>query len=214
MNYKNKNYHYYCTARNKAWEVLINCKISSMPISLNLIKKHYGIKIIPYSKAKNYENFKQEMKDGDGFSTILNGHKIIYFNDKNRTIQRIRFTIAHELGHCLLGHDLSKTKYRNSETDSSDDPIEEMQANVFARDILMPAIILHHTDCINYKDIMKLCNVSEISAKIREKRMKLLEERNKFCTSPLEKQVYDNFEDFIINYKNKFIKKNNFFVNN
>jgi len=201
MNYKSKNYYYYCIARNKAWEVLINCKITSVPIHLNLIKKQYGIKIIPYSKAKNYKNFTQKMKDGDGFSTILNGQKIIYFNDKNRTTQRIRFTIAHELGHCILGHDLSKTKYRNSEIDFDSDSIEEIQANIFARDILMPAIVLHYTGCVKYNDIMKLCNVSEKSAKIREDRMEILETRNKFCTSPLEKQVFDNFEDFIKNYK-------------
>lgn len=113
-------------------------------------KKYYRIKIIPYSKTKNYENFTQEMKDGDGFSIILNGEKIIYFNDKNRTVQRIRFTIAHELGHCLLEHDLSKTKYRNSEIGFADDSIEETQANVFARDILMPAVVLHYTNCIKY----------------------------------------------------------------
>ena len=201
MNYKSKNYYYYCVARNKAWEVLINCKIISVPVHLNLIKKHYGIKIIPYSKAKNYKNFTQKMKNGDGFSTILNGQKIIYFNDKNRTIQRIRFTIAHELGHCLLGHDLSKTKYRNSEIDFDSDSIEEIQANIFARDILMPAIVLHHTDCIKYKDIIKLCNVSKTSAKIREDRMKTLESRNKFCTSPLERQVYNNFSNFIKTYE-------------
>ncbi len=135
MPYKNKNYSCYCAARNKAWEVLIHCKITSLPLNLNLIAEYYKIKIIPYSKAKNYKNFNQEIKDGDGFSTILNSQKIIYFNDKNRTIQRIRFTIAHELGHCLLEHDLIKTKYRNSETGLPEDSIEEIQANVFARDI-------------------------------------------------------------------------------
>lgn len=77
--------------------------------------------------------------------------------------------------------------------DFDSDPIEEMEANVFARDILMPAVALHYKECLNYIDIMGLCNVSKTSAKIREERMKILEERNKFCLSPLEKQVYNNF---------------------
>ncbi len=76
----------------------------------------------------------------------------------------------------------------------------------------MSAIVLHYTGCINYKDIMKLCNVSETSAKIREDRIKLLEARNKFCTSPLEKQVYDNFKDFIKNYKKEIYQKRNNFL--
>ena len=196
MLYKN-----YKIARNRAWEVLIECKIDELPLNLIKIINFYNIKIKYFSQSDYIKTLSPEIQNGDGFSKIEHGQKVIYLNDKKGTKARRRFTIAHELGHCLLGHDLSKTKYRNSETDSSDDPIEEMQANVFARDILMSAIVLHYTGCINYKDIMKLCNVSEISAKIREKRMKLLEERNKFCTSPLEKQVYYNFEDFIKNYK-------------
>ena len=130
---------------------------------------------------------------GDGFSKLENGQKVIYFNDKKGTKQRRRFTIAHELGHCLLNHDLHKIKYRNSEIDLSSDSIEEMQANVFARDILMPAVVLHFEKCLNYKDIMTLCEVSKTSAKIREERMKILEERNKFCISKKEKEVYKNF---------------------
>lgn len=193
MENKNYRYYHYCIARNKAWEVLIKCKISSLPLDLNLIKKYYEIKIIPYSKAKNFNRFTEDMKNGDGFSREKNGQKIIYFNDKKGTFERRRFTIAHELGHCLLEHDLSKIKYRNSEMDFDSDPIEEMEANVFARDILMPAVVLHYNECLNYIDILGLCSVSKTSAKIREKRMKILEERNKFCLSPLEKQVYNNF---------------------
>lgn len=194
-------YKIYKIARNRAWEVLIECKIDKFPLNLMKIINFYDIKVKYYSQSDYIKTLSPEIQNGDGFSTIENGQKVIYLNDKKGTKARRRFTIAHELGHCLLGHDLSKTKYRNSERDLSDDPIEEMQANIFARDILMSAIVLHYTGCINYKDIMKLCNVSEISAKIREKRMKTLEERNKFCTSPLEKQVYGNFENFVKNYK-------------
>lgn len=90
-----KRYKNYLKARNKAWEVLIKCKISSLPLDLNLIKNYYGIKVIPYSKAKNYNNFTEDMKNGDGFSVEIKGEKIIYFNDKKVTFERRRFTIAH-----------------------------------------------------------------------------------------------------------------------
>ena len=201
MKYKDKNYHYYCIARNKAWEIISECNIRTLPIDLIQIVNYFDIKIIPYSRSVYVTTSDEKIQNGDGFSRIENGENFIYFNDKKATKARRRFTIAHELGHCLLGHDLSKTKYRNSETGSNDDPIEEIQANVFARDILMPAIVLHHTGCIKYTDIMRLCDVSETSAQLREERMKVIEVRNKFCTSPLEKQVYDNFSNFIKAYK-------------
>ena len=194
-------YESYKIARDKAWKVLKECGINRLPLNLMEIIKFYNIKVKYYSKNDYIKTLSFDIQNGDGFLRIENGQKIIYFNDKKGTKSRRRFTIAHELGHCLLGHDLSKTKYRNSEIDLNNDPIEEMQANVFARDILMPAIVLHHTGCIKYTDIMRLCDVSETSAQIREQRMKVLEARNKFCTSPLEKQVYNNFEDFIKTYK-------------
>ena len=195
------SYEYYKIARNKAWEVLMECKINYFPLDLMKIIKFYNIETKPYSNSDYIKTLNFDIQNGDGFSRIENGQKVIYFNDKKAIKARRRFTIAHELGHCLLGHDLSKTKYRNSETGSNDDPIEEMQANVFARDILMPAVVLHYTNCIKYTDIMRLCDVSETSAQLREERMKVLEARNKFCTSPLEKQVYDNFSNFIKAYK-------------
>lgn len=195
------SYKYYKIARNKVWNVLIECGINELPLDLMKIIKFYNIKIKAYSKSEYIKTLDYEIQNGDGFSKIERGQKIIYFNDKKGNKERRRFTIAHELGHCLLNHNLYETKYRNSEIDYPYDSVEEMQANVFARDILMPAIILHNTSCIDYKDIMKLCNVSEVSAKIREERMKTLEKRNKFFTNLLEKQVVDNFEDFIKNYK-------------
>ncbi len=187
-------YKDYKIARDRAWEVLTECKITSVPINLADIINYYNIKIIKFSDSS-------ENLTGDGFSLSSNKNIIIYYNNIDSCIQRQRFTIAHELGHCLLGHlkNKGKTFYRNVETDVSD-PMEQ-QANVFARDILMPAVVLHYTNCIKYTDIMRLCDVSETSAQIREQRMKVLEERNKFCTSPLEKQVYDNFSNFIKAYK-------------
>ena len=50
-----------------------------------------------------------------------------------------------------------------------------MQANVFARDILMPATVLHSLDIKSFEDISRICNVSEQSAKIRYERLLELE---------------------------------------
>ncbi len=195
------SYEHYKIARNKAWEILIKCKVNELPLNLTKIIKLHNIKTKAYSKSNYIKTLSYEIQNGDGFSKIENERKVIYFNDKKGSKARRRFTIAHELGHCLLGHLQSndKTFYRNFETDVSD--CIEQQANVFARDILMPAVVLHYTNNTNYKDIMKLCGVSSTSAKLREERMKILEARNKFCLSPLERQVYDNFKNFIETYE-------------
>lgn len=183
-------YQDYKLARNKAWETLINCKITSLPINLATIAKLNNITILKYSDSK-------QNLSGDGFSLNVNGVNVIYYNDK-KPKARIRFTLAHELGHCLLGHlKFGKTYNRNSERDFKDMDVFEMQANVFARDILMPATVLHSLHVNSSEDIAQICNVSIQSAEIRYNRLLELENRKVFDRHPLEKRLYAQFKDYI-----------------
>ena len=68
-----------------------------------------------------------------------------------------------------------ETLHRNTEYDVLD--VKEQQANVFARDILMPATVLHSLGIKSAEDIARICNVSMMSAKIRYKRLTELNER-------------------------------------
>lgn len=65
------------------------------------------------------------------------GRKLIYVNP-NESLNRRRFTIAHELGHHVLGHTLSGQMCRDNFTDGVYHP-EEVAANQFAAEILMPS---------------------------------------------------------------------------
>lgn len=183
-----QNYKY---ARNRVWETLIECNLNQLPINLAVVANFYNISIIKYSQSN-------DTFTGDGFSTIVDGRLIVYYNDTDYPISRQRFTLAHELGHCLLGHlKFGKTYNRNSEKDFDGMDIFEMQANVFARDILMPTTVLHSLGIKSAEDIARICNVSEQSAKIRYERLLELEKRNMFNRHPLEKQVYKQFDDYI-----------------
>lgn len=198
------NYQAYKIARNYSWKTLEECKITFFPLNLNQIIEYYNIIVIAYSKSNYIKSLHESVQNGDGFSREENGQKVIYFNDKKGCYERRRFTVAYELGHCIIGHDLTKIKFRNSEIDTPEDSIEEMQANVFARDILMPAFILKETNCITAEGISKLCHVSKQSAEIREQRLLELMKRNKFYLSYQEKQLKKQFEPFISSFnKNK-----------
>lgn len=91
-----------------------------------------------------------------------------------------RYSIAHEIGHILLGIGLS-----------------EHEAERFAIDILAPACVLWKLDIHAAEEISNLCSISITAARNRAKRMEVLYARNKFLTSPLERQVYSQFIDFI-----------------
>lgn len=190
--YHNNSYAYYKEARDKAWEVLIKCNITSLPANLSIIANLNNIYVIPYSSG-----YKPKSTSEDGFSFIKEDKIFIFYNDK-KPLRRIRFTLAHELGHCLLGHlKFGKTYNRNSEKDFDGMDIYEMQANVFARDILMPATVLHSLGIKSAEDIARICNVSMLSAEIRYKRLTELNERNVFNRHPLERQVYRQFSEYI-----------------
>ena len=88
---------------------------------------------------------------GEGVSGILvRGHpgKAVIGVQRSHSLQRQRFTIAHELGHFLL-HDgdevhvdhVFRVNYR-SDRPQDGVQIEETEANVFASELLMPVAFL------------------------------------------------------------------------
>ena len=195
-------YPHYQKARNKAWEVLLHCKISSLPIDLGEIADAYDLKVSIYSETTLVQLFRKDVLQGDGFIINNKSEKQIFINDGIKSRNRRRFTLAHELGHGILDHDIGVIHYRNSEIDSRTD-MQELEANVFARDLLMPATVLAALDIHTPEEIMELCHVSYQSAAIRAKRMELLYQRNLFNRHPLERQVREQFDNFIKNYPEK-----------
>lgn len=193
-------YEHYKKARDAAWTALIESDIHSLPVDLWKIAERYDLHIHTYSKSGLTHFLKDDVLHGDGFIICIGERKEIFINDQIHNKPRRRFTLAHELGHAILNHNLSKLHFRNSETDSRTD-VQELEANIFARNILMPAAVLAALGVHTPEEIMRLCDVSRQSAEIRSARMKELYQRGSFCRHPLEQQVLSNFENFIENYK-------------
>lgn len=75
----------------------------------------------------------------DGFSIVRNGNIYIFYNNM-QIPERVRFTIAHEIGHVVLGHHLTNDAL--SHKGLIKNKSMETEANVFARNLLAPAPIL------------------------------------------------------------------------
>lgn len=193
-------YDNYVKARDTSWEVLLRCGIKELPITLGTIADYYNFKVIAYSDTNITQVLKNEVVEGDGFIVFSKGKKEIFLNDKVNNRNRRRFTLAHELGHGILNHNIDIVHYRNSEVDSDID-MQELEANVFARDILMPSTILAALNIHTPEEIMKVCDVSRKSAEIRAARMELLYKRNLFNLHPMERKVREQFDKFIRNYR-------------
>lgn len=96
--------------------------------------------------------------DTDGIQ-ITEGEKATIGYNRAQHPHRQRFTVAHEIGHLLLGHTSN-----NFILDLYSKKPEEIEANQFAAELLMPSEMLKNdfrNGRKNTKDIAKVYNVSE-----------------------------------------------------
>lgn len=112
--------------------------------------------------------------DVSGYFVINNGQPVISY-DLTATPQRMRFTIAHELGHFILH---SKTQaifvdktpkvfFRNSAS-ASGEVLKEREANAFAAALLMPKLLvieeLKHVEVDAVKAVNALAEAFKVSS--------------------------------------------------
>ncbi len=179
------NYKDYQKSRDLAWEILCREKINKLPVDVLEICRRLEIRVVTYENPR---------PEGDGFSTIVDGVPHIFIQ-KGRGRQRTRFTLAHELGHILLGH-VGRYELVNREPSPEDDPVEQA-ANGFAARLLAPACVLWGCNVSSAAEIAALCDISPAAAGYRWERMQILLARGKFLTSPLERKVYRRFGKYI-----------------
>ena len=177
-------YKDYQISRDLAWKILLQENVTELPVNIIRLCKQMGIRVQSYIPQD----------DNDGMSVIIRGKPRILVSQESPH-GRQRFTIAHELGHILLGH-VGEYELVNREPDPKDNPIEQA-ANVFASRLLAPACVLWALNARTPEEIAALCDISYQAASFRAERMALLYQRNKFLASPLERTVHQQFGDFI-----------------
>ena len=176
----NDFYGIYKNARDASWRFLIDYHVDRLPVDLKSITDALGIKV----RADNTNVLNPHQRG----TTITNNDKTYIIVRKGGKTDENRYTIIHELGHAYLGHPLVDGKYFR--TFNSNDS-NEYEAERFAIDVLAPACVLWGLDLHTAKDISEACNISLTAAQRRA-------ERNRFLTSPLERQVFEQFKPFII----------------
>lgn len=181
-------YGVYKKARNASWQALIDNKVESLPVDIVQIIRNNGIRLLKNSQTN-------ELRSGEAGISIFDGTQWSIVYDDLLPIGRKRFTVAHELGHIVLGHPLIAGFH--ARTTGGSLPQTESEANIFASRFLAPACVLWGLNIHTSADISRICEISKEAAEIRAKRMDELYKRNMFLTSPLERRVYNQFKDFI-----------------
>ena len=186
-------YGKYKNVRDAVWKTIIELKINQLPVSVDFITKELGIKQI-----RNCDLEYPLLSSGErGLAILAEGNWYVIYNEKE-SIPARRFTVAHEIGHILLGHLLvADKKYRTFQKRNP----EEQEADMFAARLLAPACVLWGLNLHTPEEIQEVCNISYQAAKFRAERMKILYQRNMFLVSTLERKVYEQFDYYI--QKNK-----------
>ena len=110
-------------ARRAARQILSDLKISSPPIKLSRVVQHL-----------NYHVSGLDFDDGlSGIQVTFSEECFIAYN-KNHHVHRKRFTVAHEIGHSVLGH----TSHINQGRDLNSAEVDKIEADQFAAELLMP----------------------------------------------------------------------------
>lgn len=193
------DYNNYKNARNAAWKTLIECGISSLPVRPSEICRHYNWVLADYIDGKrsiDLLGLSGLTGKTDGFCTVTRNHTYVFYNS-SLPVGRKRFTVAHEIGHLVLGHVGKGMATVENREPTGAERGEEQQANQFAARLLAPACVLHEIGAIEPDEIQTLCGISNQAAKFGAERMRDLERRGRYYTSELERQVFKQFESYI-----------------
>ncbi|MBB3119723.1 ImmA/IrrE family metallo-endopeptidase [Pseudoduganella violacea] len=96
-----------------------------------------------------------------GYFSMRNGKPTIEYNVNDSLVRR-RFTVAHELGHYVLGHQDAPRDYPDSFGSKNSSPIEQ-QANKFAAELLMPAYVVKAMALAGSNSLDELANIFVVS---------------------------------------------------
>ncbi len=154
-------------ARRKAAELLQIAKVRKAPVPVERLARLAGAEI-------HYEPFDGEV------SGLLHrqrhGPTIIGVNSAHAGTRQ-RFTVAHELGHLILHRDetfhvdeMPVIRFRNEESSQATNA-EEIEANQFASELLMPEKLL-------FKELSKLASgiTPDVAIRVLAKRFQVSEQ--------------------------------------
>lgn len=175
----------YYNTRNAAWRFLIENNVTSYPLDLKKITSQNGWRVLELQKyVLEHPELRKYVKKNEGLTLKIDNKYIILVDGRN-TMERNRFTIAHEIGHIYLNHVGTKTAQI------------EKEANMFASRILMPMFLINELKITTPEELAKLCCVSIEAATWRMKRYNEIKGRQKFCTHQLEIRVREQLYEFI-----------------
>lgn len=167
----------YDRASIMAWNTIIDAGIYKFPFSLiDLYKRFSTIRLKSFtdyaeelnSNIKNNhdkvsaDDIALMLRSNDGATQRLfkKKYNVLFDSDcSKKPVQRIRFTLAHELGHYVLRHfyDKSTNNFRRNSSNDGKNSKFEHEANRFARELLAPVFLVEKFPIYSTKEYIGKC---------------------------------------------------------
>lgn len=187
----------------KAYDFLIRAGITELPFNAFELSKGLSCVLYTYDQIVKYSR-----KHHFTYKRLIGcfGHAYAYFDKENNVYiltidthcdsKTLYMAICHEVGHIENGHLLDGAiRFKGTRNFES-----EMQAQIFAEDIMCPILILEHTDTRDSVSIAELCMAPEDVGNIKEKEL-----RDRYLIDPFWIEKIRNIENKLINQFKNFI---------
>jgi len=143
----------YDSIRLRAWECLIDNKITKLPVDLFKIVKKFNIKVYNNSDVKILKSSER------GRCLIIDDRQVIILDDKLPK-EQIRFELAHELGHIVLYPDhINHKLWSLDKKEVKLTTEEERQVSMFAIHATAPLPLLRAASINHGLQIANKCNI-------------------------------------------------------
>ncbi|MGT2793271.1 ImmA/IrrE family metallo-endopeptidase [Streptococcus pasteurianus] len=194
--------------KNSAYDFLKKFSNGRLPIDLlHIIHQIDNLRLMKYTNFAKMHNLTLEeiydiLQSEDGalwYQTSTNSYILLY-NDLVENKERIRFTIAHELGHYALRHNelTDKTTLSRYSLSSEEYDRFEKEANFFAKHLLVPFPILgNYVQFFHKMDTDFIHTVFNVSYSVANYVIKNLQTMQSFGLVKEGHVVEEKFADYI-----------------
>ena len=174
-------------------EIYKLAEVHRLPVDPIAVAEVLGVKVLNYKAAVGF--FDMDISElyrlfPLGFSFKAGDDACIALNENSCGDLRRRFTAAHELGHCVLGH-IANEAYSAE---------EERAAERFAAALLAPPVVLNECGVRSAREIARVCGISRQAAEGRWEELIRREQRG-FRPDEDELRVKELFAGFITSYR-------------
>lgn len=166
----------------RAYELLTELDIVEFPVDPFKIIEHFPswhlqgwMELRASTSSDDPLNIDKEKAEAKTVKLRDSNNYLIVYDDRTENSQRIRWTLAHEIGHIVLGHlvEFDATALNRRGLSKEDYGVLEVEAHWFAAELLAPKTIISR---FNFHDnpqgISLVCDISKDASERRLKQMK------------------------------------------